>query len=175
LLAIGGGIGGGGIGGSGIGGYSGGEGEPQIDADRSRDLMQAAVDILSMQVDDLANALKPRLAQYLTAFTDGQFQPASFGPRGELTLAQSGQSNPIAYVALSPEQVDGVDAALRFALVEAIVSRFKIPLVIDDPFLAFPTKKRMILSQVLTYLGNATQIVLLTEKQDVTGNILVIA
>ncbi len=163
-----------GSGGSGIaGGYGGGGGDDDGDMlapDRSRDLMQAAVDLLQVDVDGLGLKIEKRLSQYLEAFTDGKFKKPEFGPRGEVSLIARGKEESIAYVSLEGADLDLVDSALRFTLIEACLVKVRVPILIDDPYGAFPTKKRMLLSQMIGYLGKATQIVMLTDKADVTGN-----
>lgn len=163
---------------SGIGGYGGGYGGagaydgsgPSPVADRSRDLMQAAVDVLQRQVDDLGRTIERRLGQYLVAFTDGHFKSASFGPRGEVTVHTKDEAESVAYVELDDERLDLVDSALRFCLVETIVREHRIPVLFDDPFTHFSEKKRKLLGQMLAYLGGATQVFVTTSKNDVSGH-----
>lgn len=168
MLAMSGG-GGGFAGGHGIGGGYGGEGGASMAPDRSRDLMQAAVDMLQMPVDDLAEKLRERIAQYLMAFTDGQFERASFGARGEMEVYARGGQDPIPFMELDPASVDLVDAALRFCLAEACLSRYQIPILVDDPFTGFPPARRALLTQMFTYLSQMTQVLVASEKDDVPG------
>jgi hypothetical protein len=154
-----------------VGGY-GDEGGEVLEPDRSRGLVSSAVDLLQIPVDGLPERIGPRIGQYLSAFTSEAYESAVFGARGELSVVRKGGGDPISFVSLEPEEMDLVDSALRFSLVEACVSQFKIPVLIDDPFLGFSLKKRMILSQVLGYMASATQVVLLTEKSDVSGHVL---
>ncbi len=162
------GFGGPGGGYGGVGAYDGSG--PAAVADRSRDLMQAAVDVLQRQVDDLGSAIERRLGQYLVAFTDGHFRTASFGPRGEVTVHTKDEAESAAYVELDGEQLDLVDAALRFCLVETIVRERRIPVLFDDPFTHFSDKKRKLLAQMLAYLGGATQVFVTTSKDDIAGH-----
>src|SRR5262249_45449807 len=127
-------------------------------------------DILTTPVDDLAEMIRPRVGQYLLALTDKTYDSATFGARGEMSVVPKGLGEPIAFMDLPVDQMDLVDAALRFSLVETILGKFKIPVLIDDPFTNFPTKKRELLAQMLTYLAKQTQVFLLTEKEDVKGN-----
>jgi hypothetical protein len=171
-LAIGG-HGGVGPGGSSLpGGYDDEGAGAALHPDRSRDLVQAAVDLLQLPVDDLTERIRPRVGQFLAAFTDNVFDSATFGPRGEMSVVPKGGGEPIGFMELEPEAIDLVDVALRFSLAEAILSKFKVPILIDDPFLGFVPQKRMLLSQMLTYLAKMTQVLLLTEREDVTGNIV---
>lgn len=154
------------------GSYGGGGGDDGdvLSPDRSRDLMQAAVDLLQVSVDNLGLKIEKRLSQYLEAFTDGKFKRPEFGPRGEVSLIGREAGESIAYVSLDGSDLDLVDSALRFTLIEACLAKVRVPILIDDPYGNFPTKKRMLLSQMIGYLGKATQIVLLTDKSDVPGN-----
>ena len=167
MYAVGQGGGGGGLGGYEHGGYSddGGGQYP----DRSRDLMQAAVDILQMEIDELGRNVASRMGQYLAAFTDGTFVQPEFGPRGEVAVRPK-EGDPIAYVSLPDDQVDLVDSAIRFCLVEAIVARHRLPVLFDDPFTGFPPKRRKLFSQMLAYLGANTQLLVMTPSEDIEGD-----
>jgi hypothetical protein len=138
--------------------------------DRSRDLFQTAVDLLQLPVDDLAARIQKRVGQYLLVFTDEAFDSAIFGPRGEMAVTPKGGGEPVGFMEIASDKIDLVDAALRFSLVEACVAKFKIPLLFDDPFLSFEAQKRVLLSQMLSYLAKMTQVFLLTERDDVAGN-----
>lgn len=158
-------------------GGGGGFGGPHDDGgsgpapDRSRDLMQIVVDLCSVEVDDLGGQIRKRLGQYLTAFTDKRYRDATFGPRGELTVVPA-QGDPVPYVSLPPDQLDMVDAALRFTLIEYSVREVRVPVIFDDPFTGFSEKKRKLLGQMLGYLANTTQVVVLTDQPDLTGHAL---
>ncbi|MBK6683164.1 MAG: hypothetical protein IPG45_01720 [Deltaproteobacteria bacterium] len=160
----------GGFGPSGYGG-AGGYGEDDGPApDRSRDLVQAAVDLLQLDVDTLATSLSPRLSQYLAAFTEKKWRGASFGARGELSVFEANEGPKVAYVDLQGEELDLVDVALRFSLVEAILRKVRVPLLIDDPFAELPGKRRRLFTQMVGYLASATQVLAATELEDLSGN-----
>jgi hypothetical protein len=132
--------------------------------------MQVAVDLLSVDVDALADAIAKRLGQYLLAFTDKKHQGAKFGARGELTVIPAGDGDPVPYAALEGEELDMVDAALRFSLIEAILREVRVPVIFDDPFEKFPPKRRKLLAQMIGYLGNTTQVIALTGLADLEGH-----
>lgn len=160
----------GGFGASGYGGagvYGEDEGPPP---DRSRDLVQAAVDLLQLDVDTLATSLSPRLAQYLAAFTEKKWRGATFGARGELSVFEANDGPRVAYVDLEGEELDLVDVALRFSLVEAILRKVRVPLLLDDPFADLPGKRRRLFTQMVGYLAGATQVLAATESEDLSGN-----
>ena len=91
--------------------------------------------------------------------------------RGEMTVFRKGDpENGLPFMDLDRATLDLCDSALRFALVEACVAKFKIPLLFDDPFLSFPAPRRALLSQMFGYLGKMTQVLLLTEREDVAGH-----
>jgi hypothetical protein len=156
--------------GGGFGGLGYGDDGPGLTPDRSRDLMQVAVDLLSVDVDALADAIAKRLGQYLLAFTDKKHQGAKFGARGELTVIPAGDGDPVPYAALEGEELDMVDAALRFSLIEAILREVRVPVIFDDPFEKFPPKRRKLLAQMIGYLGNTTQVIALTGLADLEGH-----
>jgi hypothetical protein len=158
---------GGGSGFRGAGGYGEDAAPPP---DRSRDLVQAGVDLLQMDVDGLAQVLGPRIGQYLTALTDKKYRGAKFGPRGEVEVFEDPAGPKTGYMELEGEVLDLVDVSLRFALVEAILRKVRVPLLIDDPFTHLPGKNRRLFTQMIGYLGSATQLVIGTELEDLTGH-----
>lgn len=153
-------------GGGGIGGYSDGG---AASADRSRELVQAAVDQLSVSVDDLGTRLVPRLGQYLEAFTAKAIKKAKLGPRGEVTVLPE-EGEPIAYPDLGPDLLDTVDLALRFALAECVLRKFRIPVFVDDPLWAQDDKRRRLFGQMLGYFGRASQVVVMSGQSDLQGS-----
>ena len=167
-----------GLGGS--GGFGGGYGSSGYGAagstdsialpkDRSRDLVTAAVDLLQVQVDDLGSMMGARLGQYLSAFTDKRFRRVEFGPRGEVSVAaKKGEFVP--YPDLEDDDLDLVDASIKLALVELIVRQYRIPILLDDPFVHFPASRRTLVGQMLAYLSAATQVIVATPVPDLQGH-----
>jgi uncharacterized protein YhaN len=131
-------------------------------------LLQAIVDQLSVGVDDLATRLVPRLGQYLEAFTAKAYTRATLGPRGEVSVHPA-EGEPVAYTDLSEDVVDTVDLALRFALAECVLRKFRMPVLIDDPMTELDPKRRKLLAQMLTYFGRASQVVVLSGQDDLQG------
>ncbi len=152
--------------GGGVGSY--GDGGP-LPPDRSRELVQSAVDQLSMSVDDLGNRLKPRLAQFLDAFTSHQFKAAELGAQGEVSVV-SADDETVSYTDLEGEALDKVDMALRLALAELVVSKFRVPIIIDDPVIEFDPKRRKLFGQMLGHFGRATQVLVLSGQSDLPGS-----
>lgn len=172
LLAAPGGFGGGGLGGlSGPPGYPGGggmPGAPPAAPDRSRELMHMGADMLQVDVEGLVASLTPRLRQYLSALTEGAVVEGVFGPRGELSV-RTQKLAVVPYMQLPPAELDVVDLALRLALVEAVVSKHRIPMVFEDPILSMPPGRRKMFLQMIQYLSRLTQVVCVTGGDDVEG------
>lgn len=150
----------------GVPGY-GGDGE-FLAPDRSRDLVGAVVDYLAVEVDALGERLSGRLEQYLEVFTEGRIKGATLGPRGEVILQPKG-SDPVPYPELPLEELDAVDLALRFALAESILRRFRVPILIDDPICDLGQRRRRYFGQMLSYFAQGTQLVVATGQDDLPG------
>lgn len=161
---------GGGSGGLGGGYGSGGEGAEV--PDRSREMVQSTVDLLTTEVDALAESLGPRLGQYLQAFTDGAYTKSELGPRGALGLLGETEADATLYRDLEGDAADQVDVALRFALAEAILRRYRFPLLVDDPFCNLDARRRGLYLQMLGYFAKATQVIVATSESDVPGKAL---
>ncbi len=160
--------------GGGSGGWGGASGYDEPAApDRSRDLFEAAAELTQLDPERLGAQVSARLGQYLLAFTDGRYDKVELGPRGEVTVLPRKSGDPVAYVALEGEILDLVDAAIRFTLVEHVVRKVRVPVLMNDPFGNFPPKRRTLLAQMLGYLGAATQVLVVTERSDLSGHQLV--
>ncbi len=165
-------VGGGGFGGGGYGGAGGYGGPIGFASDRSLELFQVAVDLLHEDVDSLANRLAPRLGQFLQVFTQGELCAAAFNGQGGLSVgSQAGQADTV-YMQLSGSLLDRTDLALRLALIEAVVQKRQVPVIFDDPFLEADDRTRTAFGQMLEYLGRSTQVILLSERDDIPGHSL---
>jgi hypothetical protein len=159
-------------GGGGPGGYGdpyGGSGAGAVGPDRSRELMQMGADLLQVDVEGLIGGLETRLAQYLSALTEGWMVDATFGPRGEVAVKTRSQQT-IPFMQLPADQVDAVDLALRLCLAEAVVSRHRIPMILEDPVIPLRPAPRKMFVQMLEYLGKLTQVVCITDAGDLPGH-----
>ena len=121
------------------------------------------------QVKVIPNQEGNPITPSVVAFTDKVYRECSFGPRGELSVMSS-EGDPVPYAELPPSVIDMVDSALRFTLIEACLTQVRVPILFDDPFARFAPKKRMLLGQMLGYLGNNTQVIVLTDQADIQGN-----
>jgi len=65
-----------------------------------------------------------------------------------------------------------VEAALRCALIEQLSRSYPVPVLIDDPFTRFDAAQRSVLTKMLRYLGQVSQVLVLTAAGDVEGNLL---
>ncbi|NJK88428.1 MAG: hypothetical protein HC923_02890 [Myxococcales bacterium] len=81
--------------------------------------------------------------------------------------AAGGQTR--SYLELRGEALDLVDLALRFALIEVVVQKTRVPLLVDDVGVRFPERRRKLYVQMLQHLAQLTQVILLTELDDVPG------
>lgn len=149
------------------GGYGEGGGPPP---DRSRDLMQSAVDLLSIEVDDLAKKIEPRLALYLKALTAGRFEQVQFGARGEIAVKSPSDEESIAYGDIDSDLIDFVDLAIRFSLAEVLVRTFQIPMLVDDPVVTLDEARRGLFQQMIGYFGNTTQVIIATATGGIQGH-----
>lgn len=160
---------GGGVGNYSGGGFGGGR-------DRSRSLMQTAMDVLHVPLDALVGQIQGRFGQYLSALTDEVYGSGTFDGSGAALVAPEADIPPTPYNQLEPRLMDLVDAALRLTLVEVCAVSVKAPIIIDDPFGYFDQRRREMFGQMLGYLAAETQVVVLTSQADLPGtpvNVLV--
>ncbi|MGF1508347.1 MAG: ATP-binding protein [Myxococcota bacterium] len=152
---------------AGYGGGGGGNGQAMLEPDRSRELMQAGIDLMQTTLETFTPDFQRRFNQFLSALTDQRYVDSEFGPRGEVRVMDRDQKV-TPYAKLQGEILDLVDVAIRFSLAEAVVSRVRIPVVVDDPFEAFPKRRRKLFVQMLQYMSKLTQVIVLTRTEDIT-------
>ena len=141
-------------------------------ADRSRELIESARDVLQLPVEKLAAKIETRMGQYLSALTRRRYNRVKITPRGAVQVGLRGSADLERYCDLSRQTLDEVDAAVRFCLAEAVLRQYHVPMLIDDPFLKLDAHRRKLLAQMLQYLGRATQIVVLTPFKGIEGHSL---
>lgn len=169
-----------GFGDGGTGGEGGGRGtrggydaeESARQPNRSRDLVQTAIDLLQIPVDDIPDRVGDRFRETLSQITDGAFEGVTFGPRGEVSVVPRGGGEPISFVDLRAPEIDVVDSALRLSLLEACVASLKVPVLVDDPHPELSAGRRALFTDMVARIGAATQVLFLTDGEDVRGHML---
>ncbi|MCC7386184.1 MAG: hypothetical protein IT384_30350 [Deltaproteobacteria bacterium] len=151
-------------------GYSGGAGgDSGAPGDASRYLVEVASDLLHQSIEAVAELVRERLGQYLSALTGGTYAFAEIGPRGHVRLARSAGTEAIPFSSVPAPHALPVEAAIRLALLEQVARRVPAPILIDDPFLELTPAQRAVLNKTLRYLAQMTQVLVLTSATDIEG------
>ena len=164
-----GGFGGGGSSGFGSGGhfpYGGGG------ASRSRSelLIEAATDLVGTELDVLTSQSQPRAERFLQALTSRRFTQFRILNGGRVSVL--GEPGEMSYDELEGADLDQVDAALRFALLEAVLRVRRAPVIIEEPLASLPPGRRAIVRRLYAHLASLTQLLVLTPAQDLDGHVV---
>ena len=160
---IGGGVGGGGLGAS-AGGYGGGGPDP---AARTRMLVDTAADLSGRDEEQLFEEAKDRVGRYVRALSGNRFAAARPGPRGGLQVQS--REGWVAAESLSGDLLDQVDAGLRLGLLETVLRVRRVPVIVEEPFAAFPPERRGVVRRVYAHLASFAQVIVVTAADDVGG------
>ncbi|MEO1229456.1 MAG: hypothetical protein AAFZ18_11165 [Myxococcota bacterium] len=164
-----GGFGGGGSSGFGSGGhfpYGGGAGPRS----RSELLIEAATDLVGTELEVLTSQSQPRAERFLQALTSRRFTQFRFVDGGRVSVL--GEPGELSYDELEGSDLDQVDAALRFALLEAVLQVRRAPVIIEEPLASLPPGRRAIVRRLYAHLASLTQLLVLTPAQDLEGHVV---
>lgn len=165
----------GGFGGSGGGsGFGAGGAGPyatmSVPRSRSEVLLEAAADLLGVESEVLASQAQPRAERFLQALTSRRYLQFRFVAGGRVAVI--GDRGEVAYEELEGADLDQVDAALRFALLEAVLQIRRAPVVIEEPLASLPPGRRAIVRRLYAHLASLTQLLVLTPAQDLEGHVV---
>lgn len=164
LWCVGGYAGSGGGGSSGASSYGAGGGV----SDRSRMLLETAADLLGHDLEELMEAVRPRVERYVQALSSRRFEKAWFHPSATLLLA--GARGEQAYSELDGDLLDQVDASLRFALLESVLRVRRAPVLIEEPVASLPRERRGVVKRIYSHLASMAQVVVITPASDLDGH-----
>ena len=150
--------------------FGGGEDGGPPPEDGSAALGAALADVVHRPTQALAQALLPRLSQYLKAFTGGAFTGAEVGPSGEIRVKADGASGSSPIGGVEPSMARAVEAAVHLAWLEAALTRVAMPVLVDDPFIGLNASARKLIGQAFKYMGDRTQVIIFTSESDMPGS-----
>ena len=122
-------------------------------------LLEQASSLTGEPLAELWANLGPRLASYVAALTDRRVASLRLEPDGFLSaLAPDGRSGP--FPSLPQALRDLTYTALRLALLERVAAVKKMPIFVDDTFLALEPVKRALVHKMLKGISAHTQVLL---------------
>jgi len=128
--------------------------------DFSPGLVNAAADLMAVDVPTLAGRIGNRAAQYLTALTDGRVDGFDVTHDGQGLARVGGKQVPVGQV--EARDVDWVWLALRLTLLERLVSAEPMPILLEDMATGMDEGRLPMFGRMLKALGGATQVLHVT-------------
>jgi len=123
-------------------------------------LVNAAADLMTIDVPTLGTRIGERCAQYVTALTDGRVDGLDVTPDGHGLARMGGKQVPVGQV--SARDLDWVWLGLRLTLLERLVSAEPMPVLIEDLATGMDEARLPLLGRMLKALGGATQLLHVT-------------
>ena len=123
-------------------------------------LMNAAADLMNLDVPTLAGHIGERCTQYLAALTDRRVEALEVTYDGQSLARVGGKKVPLGQ--LDPRDVDWVWLSLRLTLLERLVSAEPMPVLLEDLATGMDEGRLPMLGRMLKALGGATQVLHVT-------------
>jgi uncharacterized protein YhaN len=123
-------------------------------------LMNAAADLMALDVPTLAGRIGTRCAQYLTALTEGRVDGLDVTHEGQGLARVGGKQVPVGQV--EPRDIDWVWLGLRLTLLERLVQADPMPILLEDMATGMDEGRLPMLGRMLKALGGATQVLHVT-------------
>jgi len=123
-------------------------------------LMNAAADLMNMDVPTLAGRIGERCTQYLAALTDRRVEALEVTHDGQGLARVGGKKVPTGQV--EPRDLDWVWLSLRLTLLERLVSAEPMPVLLEDMATGMDEGRLPMLGRMLKALGGATQVLHVT-------------
>jgi hypothetical protein len=123
-------------------------------------LMNAAADLMTMDVPTLGARIAERCTQYLTALTDRRVEGLEVTHDGQGLARVGGKQIPVGQI--DARDVDWVWLSLRLTLLERLVSADPMPVLLEDMATGMDEGRLPMLGRMLKALGGATQVLHVT-------------
>jgi hypothetical protein len=123
-------------------------------------LVNAAADLLTMDVQSLGARIGDRCAQYLGALTDGRVERLEVTHEGQGVARVGGKQIPVGQV--DARDVDWVWLSLRLTLLERLVAVEPMPILLEDMATGMDEGRLPMVGRMLKALGGATQVLHVT-------------
>ncbi|HVP59050.1 MAG TPA: chromosome segregation protein SMC [Myxococcaceae bacterium] len=123
-------------------------------------LVNAAADLLTLDVPTLAARIGDRCAQYTSALTDRRVERLDITHDAQGVARVGGRQVPVGQ--LDPRDVDWVWLSLRLSLLERLVAQEPMPVLLEDMATGMDEARLPMLGRMLKALGGATQLLHVT-------------
>jgi hypothetical protein len=130
-------------------------------------LLERAADLFNAKPASIAQSMRERAGQYLTALTDRQLQGIDFDREGKATVM--GANGKLAVTQLSPRELDLAYLGVRLTLAERIVAGGTTPFVIDSGLDLIDPGKHALLCKMVKYIASQGQVVQLTQLESLAS------
>lgn len=124
---------------------------------------QAASEQLDSTPRQLFDAVKARVAQYVSGLSDRRYGEVRLEPG--LLIYESTTAQLLPFHTLPPGDKDLIYLALKLTLIEHAVSENPVPVFLDGAFSTFPQGKTPLIVRMLQFLGSKTQVVCITRNE----------
>lgn len=121
--------------------------------DRAKRMLAQAASLAGLDADALGSRLATRVSQYLAALTDERWKAV------EITAAAGLRCEGLAWSELLDHDRTLALLSLQLALIEAVGTRHRLPVVYDDPFGFLDDAHQQQLGRMLLALGKRVQVI----------------
>ncbi len=143
---------------------------PDVSSEVFAGLIEKAKDLFLVDTVKLNESISERAGQLLSAISARQMGSVTFDEKSRVMVFDGKSGSVVPVHDLSPEDMDKVYIALRFAVVEVFSKTIATPMLLDDPFGNFSPNMFEILGRVMAGLGRKTQLVMMASHVELAAH-----
>lgn len=155
------------LGAAALGPTSEGAPAPAPPLDHSTRLLAQIEELLLLDREGLLAAMGGRASQYLAALSGNRFRELRWRGRGGLSCV--GEQGEVPFYELAPRHQDLAWLSLRFTVIEQYSKRYRLPLVLDDPFHHLSEQRQALVARMLEGIAGRTQVLHRTSLEAMVG------
>jgi hypothetical protein len=124
--------------------------------DASARLLERAAELFGVERAELPRILQERVGQYLVALSEKKWSAVEIGAAAGMVCV--GAPGRRAFYELPGRDADVAQLSLQLTIIERYAGRFKVPVILDDPFAFLGPAQQAMAAKMLKVLGQRTQV-----------------
>jgi hypothetical protein len=124
--------------------------------DSSARLLDRAAELFAVERADLPRILQDRVGQYMVALSERKWSAVEIGAAAGMVCV--GAPGRRAFYELPGRDADVAHLSLQLTIIETYAGRFKVPVILDDPFAFLTPAQQALAARMLKSLGQRTQV-----------------
>ncbi|MBN1881300.1 MAG: AAA family ATPase [Deltaproteobacteria bacterium] len=145
--------------------FGAGRVESRFPTDHVARFLAIATELVQKGKMDPLSELQKIFNENIKLLTNNGYARATFSQGGVIKFFKADSLLRVSMDSMSPATKDSMYFALKFAMIESMLSHMALPVVLDDPFVMFDDERLAAAVAIIKRISQKTQVVLLTSRQ----------